>query len=330
MAIEAGMADKREALACYCMNVSPGDLRQLVLKSSAKDFPSFCEDTGVGMRCTSCLLQVEPAFLEHLAERMKTNGTADAAGRHGKTAGNIPLKIRIAEFIGNLGPVIPSPRFTNVPILRRDGVSTILCMANGNIRASKARAAGYAGKVTVFRQDGTVVAVKSIKLESGGYFELDVSQFLPAPAGDGYVVGSARVDFRPTSNDPMGIIRPHFRLLTPKSANAVHCLPTSRESAFHTFLPEPAGITTMFHLQNGQDVEDTATIKVVDDETGDEVLAREQALPPRGSSLMIFTSNQVPERMRGRLLRFECRVRGWVRGFIIVEDALGRLTADHI
>ena len=186
MSLNAGAKEKEKFLTdeilCPCDTVSYETFRKAIRASPRAPFDTVCEDSMVGQKCTSCLLDAESIFSE----------------------------------------VTPQRTDSIMPIIAGRGVRTVVSMSNATVKAIGARSPDFRIQADMRDGAGTVYSSQEALVTVGNRLDLNTSAGLLGADGEHFVTGSCRVRFEPCSPGYFGAIRPHFAVITPLAMTAVH------------------------------------------------------------------------------------------------------------
>lgn len=271
-------------LLCYCKTASRAQFADDVRKRPDASFATVCEETGVGMICTSCLLNAEVVF----ADARRSRGPAMAAlpGRTDRSRGfHIPSRGEIVSWLVKRSPLVPG-RFESVcPVIGADGLATELVVSNAVPTSIGPRSARFAIDVEVRDAAGRIAATLDGDIRPGEMWMRDLAAYLPSGDG-GTRCGSARIALTARDRGFKGTVRPHFVMRGRSGIAAVHTANASRNhSTPHLFSRRLADERHFAHVRNCTDVEMTCAARV-SPESGGSAIERSCTLPPFGSAML--------------------------------------------
>src|SRR5690242_1942724 len=116
-------ADDPELL-CYCKSWTRSRFSDYARERPEASFDEVCLETGVGMVCTSCLLNAELVFTDARRAGPLHAGKAATQGRRQRL--RLPSKGQIIDWLVRQSPLVPG-RFESVsPIIAAPGLTTLL------------------------------------------------------------------------------------------------------------------------------------------------------------------------------------------------------------
>ena len=221
MSLNAGAKEKEKFLTdeilCPCDTVSYETFRKAIRASPRAPFDTVCEDSMVGQKCTSCLLDAESIFSEVTLQRTDVVDDTQRARRRFTLS-----KQDIYAAIDRLSPKTPFVRDSIMPIIAGRGVRTVVSMSNATVKAIGARSPDFRIQADMRDGAGTVYSSQEALVTVGNRLDLNTSAGLLGADGEHFVTGSCRVRFEPCSPGYFGVIRPHFAVITPLAMTAVH------------------------------------------------------------------------------------------------------------
>jgi bacterioferritin-associated ferredoxin len=221
-----------DAELCFCAHVSRAAFLEAVWRAPDASFDALCRQTGVGMVCTSCLLNAEDSYV-HAA----THRPAVAPKNQARSAGaGLGLKRRLYRALDALSPSVPIRLGGIAPLFAGEGVRTVVTVANSVPEAVGRRSSTFSVRMVCRDSAGRVVAKHRARLEPGVRLDIDASEGLPL-SGEALVTGAAFLRILAEAPGYRGTIRPHFLIIGPRSLSAVHTQGNGkREGGFHSVI----------------------------------------------------------------------------------------------
>jgi hypothetical protein len=314
-------ADDPELL-CYCKTASRAQFAADVTNRPDASFAQVCEDTGVGMICTSCLLNAEVVFWD--ARRSGSPAATGWPSRSGESRGlHWPSRGEIAAWLVKHSPLVPG-RFESVcPIIGADGLATELVVSNAIPTSIGPRSARFAIEVEVRNSDGRIAATLDGDIRPGEMWTRDLAALLPASAGTR--CGSARIALTARDRGFKGTVRPHFVMRGRSGIAAVHTANASRNhSTPHLFSRRRADERHFAHVRNCTDVEMTCVARISPESAGS-AIERTCTLPPFGSAMLDLDG---PDR---GIQSVEVECSGLQRTWFVTAAAdFSKVSVDHV
>lgn len=309
-------------LLCYCKTASRTQFADDVRKRPGASFAQVCEDTGVGMICTSCLLNAEVVF----ADARRSGGIVATvqADTPGASRGfHLPSRGEIASWLVKRSPLVPG-RFESVcPVIGADGLATQLVVSNAVPTPIGPRSARFAIEVEVRDAGGRVAATLDGEVRPGEVWESDLEALLPA--GEGTRCGSARIALTARDRGFKGTVRPHFVMRGRSGIAAVHTANASRNvSTPHLFSRRRDDERHFAHVRNCTDTEATCIARV-SPESGGRAFDRSCTLPPFGSAMVDLDG---PDRgLQSVVVESTGLQRTW---FVTASPDFSKVSVDHV
>lgn len=222
--VAAAMSPDDPELLCYCKTWTRTQFTDYARANSDASFDEVCLSSGVGMVCTSCLLNAELVFTE--ARRAGPSAQDGKTASHAQAAKmRLPTKGEIIDWLVRHSPLVPG-RFESVsPIVAGPGLTTLLHVSNAVPAPIGPKSAKFRVEVECRDADGRVLAEFADEIASGQTMVRDLSTFLP---GEGLRCGGARVTLVACDRRYKGTVRPHFVLRARESLAGVHTANASR------------------------------------------------------------------------------------------------------
>lgn len=319
------MTDKDDPeLLCYCVGWSRTQFAEHVRAAPAADFARACESSGVGMVCTSCLLNAEVVYTQ--AKR-----TAPSTAATGRTAGaeqrgwHWPSRGEIADWLVRHSPLVPGDFESVCPAIKADGLTTELVVSNGVAPPVGARSARFSVDVELRNADGVVAGKYAGTAAPGATWRVDLGAALQdAPAG-GVACGSARIVLRALDRGYKGMVRPHFAIRARRGSGVVHTANASRNASTpHVFSARRTGERHFMHVRNCEARGLACRVDVVPLD-GRKAVEIRRDLPAFGSALIELEPNGAG------LHSAQVTCDGLQRTYFVAADReLERVSVDHV
>ncbi|HUS56053.1 MAG TPA: (2Fe-2S)-binding protein [Thermohalobaculum sp.] len=190
----------RDEVVCVCFETTRGTIERH-LADPKNNYDTLVETTGVGTKCTACLLDLDLVVHEATGQHADSRVVADArpvAQGHG-------IKMPFDQSNSGL-------------LINRDGISTHIRVANfGPMFQSMPYSVRYRYRVLAVSEDGRVAARARGGFGFGEDVCIDLGALPGAPA-DGWFL----FDLYPQREGFMGSIRPQIALVGPGWATTYH------------------------------------------------------------------------------------------------------------
>ncbi|MDP6953274.1 MAG: hypothetical protein QGF53_11015 [Alphaproteobacteria bacterium] len=287
-----------DEILCPCDNITYEAFRKAIWARPTASFDAVCEDSMVGQKCTSCLLNAESIFSEATTTRPDVTDDVPRSRRRLTLS-----KQDIYAVIDRLSPKLPFVRESIVPIVAGRGARTVVSVSNATIKAIGARSPDFRIEAEMRDVAGAVFASQEGRVTAGARIDLEASAKLPGAEGERFVTGSCRVRFEPCSPGYFGTIRPHFAVITPLAMTAVHGQGRGRTSSVFTTMQGPATESQFLSAVNCANepgelaVEQFDGTRLIDRQTLD-LPARGACLVPLGSASEVTTATARPLTVR--------------------------------
>ncbi|MGE0254645.1 MAG: hypothetical protein AB7N54_04160 [Alphaproteobacteria bacterium] len=316
-------------LLCYCKGTTTGQFAALVAARPEASLAELCQDTGIGLVCTSCLLNAEMLFTRTRRDGARADG--GAAAREPAAQARRSWRARLAALAERL-PRVPERRVSVCPVLAGHGVRTVLNVSNAIPRTIGPRSARFHVRAVVRDGDGTSRGAIARIVAPGERLEADLSALFGDADGDALRVGMARITLRPLDDRYNGMVRPHFQMRTEHACAAVHTAnAASHFAAPHLYSARRAGERRFVHVHNAETRPARVRLHIAAVTGGDGAeRTLEQTLSPLGSAL-IEMPDVAAGHAAGAIRSVAVESTGIQRSYFVVADAgFRRLSVDHI
>ena len=320
---DSGLVEDGELL-CYCMRTGRGDFCSFVAARPEMSLEEACEATGVGMLCTSCLLNAEMAFTS-AREAGETGTDTKPLARQPAVRSAFPRRGEIVDFIIRHSPRVPAPFVSRCPILTAPGVRTVLSVSNAVPATIGPRSARFRVHASVRRADGSEVHRFDASIDPGERCDFDLSEGLGESTSGDFAAGAAIVTLQAGNRGFKGTVRPHFRIVTSRASAAVHTSNAgARASTPHIYSRRRADERHYVHVQNA--ATRPSHIRLTLSPLGDAApVTIERDLAPLGSALIALPA------LDAAFVEATVRADALQRAYFITADAdLARVSVDHI
>jgi len=226
---DSDLATLTDGVLCFCDGITHESFRRALWAQPGLSFDELCRQTGVGLKCTSCLLNAETEYVDAAA----TPPPADLPDARASKRGWTLSKQTIYRAIDCLSVKTPFVRQSIVPIIKGRGARTVVTMSNAVPAGIGAQAPAFRVTAQVRDSLGHLVFAEDAKVPAGERYELDADCHLPEAEDDAFATGSCRLEFAALAKGYFGSVRPHFAVATPLSMAAVHGAGRGKTEAFH-------------------------------------------------------------------------------------------------
>ncbi|MED5358298.1 MAG: (2Fe-2S)-binding protein, partial [Pseudomonadota bacterium] len=185
-------APTADQIVCACKNLTYGTLSELAVSTGS--FDEVMARSGAGQECTACLLDLEYYFgLQQVGTGWQDGKLAPNVNR----ADSPKLRHRIFALLDSLSPLSPQRLRDLGPILRCEGISQHLIIANHSLLFDEKRSTpDMSVRVDVRDQNGTLCHREESVLGIDDRMDLCISDFLPKPEAGEISIGSVVVERR--------------------------------------------------------------------------------------------------------------------------------------
>ena len=216
----------RDAFLCFCHEITPDEFRAHVAAEPDAPFEKVCAATGVGTKCTACLLNAENLFVDTVVSRPKSGGKIGGRKR------NLSFdRQALYAMIDGISPLVARRIPGIIPVFAGPGIRTALFVSNAIPPVIGSKAPPF--EVTVVCRDaqGEIYHDSRDVVEPGVNLEVDLSERFPVSGVD-LETGSCWLHYRAMRKGFIGGIRPHFKVETPVSISAVHSIGAGHRNVF--------------------------------------------------------------------------------------------------
>lgn len=220
-------------MLCSCILFSYQDLESLLKANKGLTFDKLIEITGVGTKCTACLLDFELIFSKQKGSDDSPPSRIDRIKNYLESTrpsnnANQPtsLKQRIYQKIDRLTPMVNRARVDTTyyfPIISKHNVKQFLWVSNYSMLFEGVLCGPSMDiDVIVRNSSGTKVHCEIYKLEQESSLRIDVSKFLPFSQDGNLSIGSMSVYRIPKKIGIRGTTRPQTEVVGEAGASCVH------------------------------------------------------------------------------------------------------------
>lgn len=211
-------------LLCYCRSWTRARFAEFAVENAEATFDEVCLSSGVGMVCTSCLLNAEVVFTEARRDGARKGSNNNIAQEQVRKF-RLPTKGEVIDWLIKHSPMVPG-RFESVsPIVAGPGLTTLLHVSNAVPAPIGPKSAKFRVEVECRDSEGRLLKEFADEISSGQTLIRDLSQYLP---GEGLRCGGARITLVARDRRYKGTVRPHFVLRARGSVAGVHTANASR------------------------------------------------------------------------------------------------------
>ena len=208
---------------CSCFDFTLDEMREMIEQDASLRFDDLLADTGVGSKCTACLLNVEYGFsiISANSERRVASKSENTSKRKQK---KIPFRQRIYSLIDSLPPMIPMVFESTMPVLFGRQIESNVWMANQSLLYNgEVCAPDFELRLVVRNAEGKQLSESSSLVKSDSAVRLNVSHALQdADPCEGLGIGSIQILQKSLSVGVRGTRRPQLEIVTPIAASALH------------------------------------------------------------------------------------------------------------
>lgn len=328
------------AVLCSCNNYMEADLQQFVERHDAPDFDAFLMQTGVGNKCTACLLDVEYRFCELTflrARALPANARLAASGKNPK---RISLRHRFYRLIDGIAPKVSMGNAFNsvIPVVRGNAIEQFAWISNrSRLFAREPCGPPLALQITIRDAGGRVLSRLAHRVEPEQDLRVNLSEHVPAAPsnGDPIVVGSATFALRWDRPGTRGTTRPQVEIVSKNGSCSVHTqAPGIQADMWLTLLWRPATERIFFLMVNGDPspAEVEFTYPIVDSGADPPAARHQVAIPAMGTRLYeLQMSSEASRRLDGGTFAVRYRCTNRYKPYLLVGSPdLNRLSIDHV
>ncbi|MDJ0893600.1 MAG: hypothetical protein QNJ92_00545 [Alphaproteobacteria bacterium] len=228
-------ATPNSEVLCGCTNLTYGAYLELLRRNPSASFEDILDLTGSGSTCTACLLDLEYHF---------TNSEGRAADNSDRPVLGIPavqeigVKQRLYRLLDRCSPRLSFRKRTWSPVLLGPGIEQWLWIANQTVLYQGGKYDEFVSpmraKIAVLDDEGAILDRETVRILPGDALRSNLTERFESgrrkATKNGLRVGTVDLTVWSESPGMWGTTRPHFEIVTPKSACAVH-----------TQAPGPAG-----------------------------------------------------------------------------------------
>ncbi len=314
-------ADDPELL-CYCVGWSRTQFIDHIRAAPEKDFAGACESSGVGMVCTSCLLNAEVVYSQ---ARQAAPAAAERSPENKGGKLHWPSRGEIAGWLVRHSPLVPGHFESVCPVISGPSLTTELVVSNAIAPPVGARSAAFAVEVELNDSEGKVAARLSGRVAPGETWRADLGTEIGGTSGDDVGCGSARIVLRALDRGYKGTVRPHFAMRARRGSAVVHTANASRNASTpHLFSTRRKDERHFVHIRNCEAREILCRVSTAPLDGGKAVEVR-RTLPALGSALVEL------EPQGAGLHSTQVVCDGLQRTYFLAADAdFGRVSVDHV
>ncbi len=216
------------------------------------DFDQLLVQTGAGMKCTACRLDLESVYMDvyDSAVRLKLDSTTTSSHPTAAQMGGgfRSLSRKILRFFDRHAPPFPFLLRDFSPVLAGNGVSQYVLIANDSLRLSNSQTCAPLDGFVVLRNDeGRVLLREKQRIEPEGAMQIELSAYLEKDflerghaQGTENIWGSVEVQRRWEKPALRGTTRPQLVINARKGTGGVHTQgPSGSRTDWYTVLARP-------------------------------------------------------------------------------------------
>lgn len=320
-----GTLKQMDEVLCFSRLISYETFRNFVWANPRATFEEACKGTGVGSKCTACLLNAQEFYLECQKNRPD--------GFKGMQESNLPSfrfgKADLYRLIDKFSPKAPFLLKGVIPTFGGENIKTTLRIANSVFDPLGPKSPTFRLEIECRDHDGRILDEHDLVLPPYERFDLNVSDQLTGGA-EGILTGSCRVKMSALKPGYRGSIRPHFTVETPCGATALHSQGGGK------YKPNPM-ITRMTNaeesqcisLVNCEDVRADVSIRI--HQKGKTIEAIEHSAAPFAASMVEIGTPAVRQACKDGAVFVELNSTARVRPHMVVRYGTPpRLSLDHM
>lgn len=308
---------------CACVSLTRKAAAERLAAQPAQSFEQFLARTGAGQDCTACMLDLEYFFVE-TPRQAASAARAEAEMPRARQS----LKKRLYAFLDRLPPKLAFNRSNWMPVLAGGGARQFLWMANYPLLFGERRdMADFDVRFTVRDGGGAVVHRGRERLPINGVLRHDLSQYLPAPAGDGFAIGSVQVDRYALRPAARGTTRPQTELVMSRGASSLHF--QAATPRYDEYLSLPAGRDDETHFLSVLNCAPRPFRLTIERSGAGASAPTVVELAPHQARLVEISQPLQPDEGDLATLRFRSEGLGKLH-LVIVNRRLGRVSFDHL
>lgn len=214
-------------MICGCFDFTIADIHRTLDENLDLKFQEFLDYTGIGGKCTACLLDAEYHFVDHSSKRKSGSETQSSRKSAKKPGAQKSLKQRLYGLLDAISPNVPYLFENPMPVLYGPGIEQWVQIVNRSMLFEKeVYAADMDVTLTLRDTSGTVVKTISDVITKDDILRVNLSEILqnsaPLEPGKDIGIGWVKIHRRGKISGVRGTTRPQVEIVTPGGTCAVH------------------------------------------------------------------------------------------------------------
>lgn len=325
-------------LICACFEYSQPDLETLIATDPTLGFEDVLKKTGIGSKCTACLLDAEFAF-----SVIHANPTSEPSARRKllsrKADKQTPLRRRIYRFLDRFAPAVALDLLSTMPVVFGRDVESFAIMANNSLMyEGEICAPEYSFNLTVRNGMGEVVDRFSRLVKQETYARICLTDRLRETHPDTDIsIGSVEIRQKAQRAGIRGTRRPQLEIVTPRAASALHGQAPYKLPAASSFVapnrPEDDHpfLSIVSNSDDPLNIEINFPLELAPDGTCS-MIRREIVVPPRGARLeSLLLDDAIAPRFDLPVMTVGWKASGPQKVHLVTSSAnYDRISLDHL
>jgi hypothetical protein len=325
-------------LICSCFEYSQPDLEALITTDPTLGFEDLLEKTGIGSKCTACLLDAEFAF-----SVIHANPTSEPSARRKllsrKTDKQTPLRRRIYRFLDRLAPDVALDLLSTMPVIFGREIESFAIMANNSLMyEGEVCAPEYSFDLTVRDCAGEVVDRFSRLVKQETYERICLTDRLREKHPDSKIsIGSVEIRQKAKRAGIRGTRRPQLEIVTPQAASALHGQAPYRLPAASAFVApnRPEDDHPFLSIVSNSDdpvsIELNFPLELAANDTHS-MIQRKIVVPPRGARLeSLLLGDAIARQFSLPVMTVGWKASGPQKVHLVASSAnFDRISLDHL
>jgi len=325
-------------LICSCFEYSQRDLEALIATDPTLGFEDLLKKTGIGSKCTACLLDAEFAF-----SVIHANPTSEPSARRNllsrRTDKQIPLRRRIYRLLDRFAPDVALNLLSTMPVIFGREVESFAIMSNNSLLfEGEVCAPEYSFDLTVRDCMGKVVDRFSRLVKQETYERICLTDLLRETHPDTDIaIGSVEIRQKARWAGIRGTRRPQLEIVTPKAASALHGQAPYRLPAASSFVapnrPEDDHpfLSIVSNCDDPLSIQLNFPLELAPSDTCS-VIRREIVVPPRGAHLeSLLLDDAIAQRFDLPVMTVGWKASGPQKVHLVTSSTnYDRISLDHL
>lgn len=222
----APVGESSGKILCGCFEFTTEDMKAEIAKHQGEGFDKILQATGIGSKCTACLLDLEYAFSSLYAEALTDAPKSGGSPKKRQSSGEFGThwRRRIYKWIDGVAPLVPLNLQSPMPVVFGRKIESFALMANFSMMFDGEVCAPEFDFTLIVRDEtGDEIDRFSSRVGPEGFERVNVSGKLRQRYPDVEIgVGSVEILQRAVSPGIRGTRRPQIEIVTEKAASALH------------------------------------------------------------------------------------------------------------